>query len=183
METLTILLPDQVGALVATQARNRGVDPSTLCSGIVTEHILGIGALGQPDRQSDLMTEASLKPLATDVNKSLAFDVRKHFPRHPGLSVQLAQLFVDAALKMPGTKAFAAKRGIGFEPNFVFIVYLRKRLPGGIGVSFYGGPESHLYPSLGTGRNPNYSRALVETREQLEQILPDVKRSYELKFH
>jgi hypothetical protein len=182
METLTILLPDQVGALVAAQARNRGVDPSTLCSGIVTEHILGIGRPGRFDRPADLMIGVSPKPPATDTDKSLAFDVRKHFPRHPGISVQLAQLFVDAALKMPGTKAFAAKRGIGFEPNFVFIVYLRKRVPGGIGVSFYGGPESHLYPSLGAGRNPNYSRALLETKEDLERILPDIKRSYELKF-
>jgi hypothetical protein len=183
METLRILLPDQVGELVAAQARDRGVDPSTLCSGIVTEHVLGIGGAGKVNRpRVEFLVAGPPKPLGLGSDSSAVFDVQEHFPRHPGLSVQLAQSFVDAALQMPGTRAFASKRGIGFEPNFVFIVYLRKRLPGGIGVSFYGAPEHHLYQGLGTGRNPNYSRALVETREELERILPDVRRSYELKF-
>jgi hypothetical protein len=183
METLMILLPDQIGELVAAQARDRGVDPSTLCSGIVTEHVLGVGGAGKVGHPSlDLLAAVPPKPSGITDGSAAVFDVQKHFPRHPGLSVQLAQSFVDAALQMPGTKAFASKRGIGFEPNFVFIVYLRKRVPGGIGVSFYGGPEHHLYQGLGMGRNPNYSRALVETREELERILPDVRRSYELKF-
>jgi hypothetical protein len=171
METLTILLSEPVSRLAAAEAQKRGVEASALCAGIVTEHFLGNGGAiaGQP-------------PLPAMPRGDKPFEVRKHFVGYPGLSVELAQIFVDAVLRMPQTRVFASERGVGFSPNFVFIPYLRKRLPGGIGVSFYGSPERHSYSGLVPGRNPNYSRAVIATRDDLEQILPEIKRSYELKF-
>jgi hypothetical protein len=111
------------------------------------------------------------------------FDVRKHFPDYPSASIDLAQTFVDQALKIPGIKAFRAEsgRGIGIEPNFVFVEYLQKSWPGGIGVSFYGGPDKHLHRGLRSGRNPNYSRSTARTLDELKPLLAEIRRSYELK--
>lgn len=185
MNTVTILLPTQVGVLVTSEARTRGVDAATLCSGIISEHFLS-------QRSNTRIRKASEAPAASESTEEGAlvkqqqsasgFDVRRHFPSCPGLSVQLAQKFVDAALRLPGTRAFAAGRGVGFEPNFVYITYLRRRSPGGIGVSFYGAPEKHLCGDLGNGRNPNYSSAVVDSTQDLDKILPDIERAYELKF-
>jgi hypothetical protein len=110
------------------------------------------------------------------------FDVGKSFPNLPALSIDLAQQFVNKALEIPGTRAFKTERGIGIEPNFVFVEYLLKRQPGGIGVSFYGRPSAHFIGGLLDGRNPNYSRATAHSPEELKPLLESVRRSYQLKF-
>jgi hypothetical protein len=183
METMTILLPTQVRQWVAKEAVSRGIDASTLCSGIIAEHFLAdVAHRIEQNRTRGAVPSAPQRSTITNDAYSSGFDVRKHFTRYPGISIQLAQAFVDAALKIPGTKAFATDRGVGFEPNFVFILYLRKKQPGGIGVSFYGGPQQHIYSGLHIGRNPNYSSAIVATMQELDLMLPDIKRAHDLRF-
>lgn len=115
---------------------------------------------------------------------SNGFDVRKHFSGFPNRSIELAQQFVDESLKLPETRAFKSfsGRGVGISPNFVFVPYLLKRQPGGIGVSFYGSPDKLNHPSLCDGRNPNYSRATVHDSKELAPLIGLIRRSYELKL-
>lgn len=147
MKALTIFLPDPVKQLVFGEATRQNVDVATLCSGIIAEHFLVA-------RQAPVVSRAE-RPMTISVpvdrsEPTDTFDVRKHFPNYPTRSVELAQQFVTEALKISGTGAFQAYsgRGIGIRPNFVFVEYLQKSHPGGIGVSFYGRPQDHLHPSL-----------------------------------
>jgi len=112
----------------------------------------------------------------------MAFSVRDHFRGLPQHSVDFAQAIVDEALKISGVRAFKSNRGVGLEPNFVFIEYLRERAPGGIGLSFYGGPERHQNKIIRDGRTPSYSRALIGTPAELQSVLPHVRKAYGLKF-
>jgi hypothetical protein len=186
MRTLTVLLPDQVSQLVVTEAKRQNVDAAALCSSIIAEHFLEVS-----NRATVLIVEDKARiPEATHRSEALDIldpkrDIRKHFRDYPARSIELAEKFVGEALRMPGTRAFKAfsGRGIGIEPNFVFVEYLQKSHSGGIGVSFYGGPQDHLHPSLlRPGRNPNYSRSIVCTHEGLKPLLDEIQRSHELKF-
>jgi hypothetical protein len=186
MRALTILLPDPVDQIVLGEATRENVDPAALCSGVIAEHFL------QPQKMRSV--SANKQPTTTLVppNRSESIDifdiqkdVRKHFPNYPTRSIELAEQFVAEALKISGARAFKAYsgRGIGIEPNFVFVEYLQKSYPGGIGVSFYGRPEDHLYPHiLRPGRNPNYSRSIVCNQEGLKPLLEEIRRAHELKF-
>jgi hypothetical protein len=182
MKTLTILLPDTVNQLVLAEAKRRNVDAATLCSSTVAEHFL---EQTKPQVVPNIKRQVPRTvPSDNYSGGSNGFDVGRSFPNYPGLSIELAQQFVDESLRMPGTRAFKAfsGRGVGIEPNFVFIEYLRKRQPGGIGVSFYGSPGSLQRPSLLPGRNPNYSRSIACTQEELSPLLEVIRRSYQLKF-
>jgi hypothetical protein len=89
---------------------------------------------------------------------------------------------LDEALELTGVRAFKSNRGIGFEPNFVFIEYLRERVPGGVGLSFYGEPERHQNKLIEARRTASYSRALVRTPAELQSILPHVRKAFGFKF-
>jgi hypothetical protein len=176
MKTLTILLPDSVSQHVWAEAKKQNVDSAALCSGVITEHFLE-----QARRASMAPSTEHEVPVTAP---STLFDVRKHFPGFPNLSIELAQRFVDESLELPETLAFKSfsGRGVGISPNFVFVPYLLKRQPGGIGVSFYGSPDKLNRSSLCNGRNPNYSRTTVHTQKELEALIGLIRRSYELKF-
>src|SRR5690606_56261 len=91
------------------------------------------------------------------------FDVATAFEGFPRPSVELAQRFTDEAQKLGRVRAFRNRRGIGFDPNFVFIEYLMSRSgAGGIGVSFYGEPHRHSNPPKILVKGiPSYSRAKI----------------------
>jgi hypothetical protein len=176
MKTLTILLPDLVSQLVDREAQTRNVESAALCSGVITEHFLAASRVSVP---------ATIQPAASprDSEPTDSFDVRRHFPGYPLESIRLAQEFVDEALRIPNCRAFASGRGIGIEPNFVFVQYLQKRAPGGVGLSFYGKPDNHFQPNLlRPGRNPNYSKAIALDQQSLKPFIREIRRSYELKF-
>jgi hypothetical protein len=186
MRTLTILLPEQVSQRVVSEANIRNVDAAALCSSVIAEHFLEAS-----DRATTPRVEEKVKIFeATNPSEPLDIfdpkrDIRKHFRDFPARSIELAERFVAEALRVPGTRAFKAfnGRGIGIDPNFVFVEYLQKTHSGGIGVSFYGRPQDHLHPALlRPGRNPNYSRSIVCTHEGLKPLLEEIKRSHELKF-
>ncbi len=186
MRALTILLPDQVNELLIGEASRQNVDASSLCSGIIAEHFLAtkkFSAVPSPERQARIAppTHRSEPIDIFDAKR----DIKKHFPDYPTRSVELAEQFVGEALRVPGTRAFKAfsGRGIGIEPNFVFVEYLQKSHPGGVGVSFYGRPQDHFHANLlRPGRNPNYSRSIICTHESLKPLLEEIRRSHELKF-
>ncbi len=186
MKALTILLPEPVNQLVLGQAARRGVDPTGLCSGIIAEYFLQARKIPAVSTNKHPATTAAPPNRPEPSEKfSVKNDVRKLFSNYPTRSVELAEQFVGEALKMPGAMAFKAfsGRGIGIEPNFVFVEYLQKSDPGGIGVSFYGRPEDHLHLNLlRPGRNPNYSRSIVCTHEGLKPLLEEIRRAHELKF-
>jgi len=186
MRALTILLPDQVNELVVGEATRQKVDAASLCSGVIADHFLEARkstAVYSLERQAKI-SELTHRSEPIDIFDAKR-DIRKHFPGYPTRSIELAEQFVGEALKLSGTRAFKAfsGRGIGIEPNFVFIEYLQKSHPGGIGVSFYGRPQDHFHASLlRPGRNPNYSRSIVCTSEGLKPLLEEIRRSHELKF-
>lgn len=181
MKTLTIIVPDHIHSLISVEAENRSVDAAALCSGVIVEHFLG-----QPEeriikgKRIELPSKLIQPPRPSDV-----FDVDRQFPGYPKQSIELAQGFVDEALRMPNTKAFRAdgvngSTGVGFRPNFVFIQYLQKREPGGIMVSFYGQPHRHgIAMQRGQG---NYSRIKVLSVEGLAAVLPEIRLAHKLKF-
>jgi len=182
MKTLTVLLPDPVSEFVFREAARQKVDAAALCSSVIAEHFLSAQTM---ITAGPVEVQAATPQNPRPAEPTAMFDVQKNFPGYPPVSVRLAQQFVDGALKMPGTTAFKAysERGVGMRPNFVFVEYLQKSYPGGVGVSFYGRPEDHLRPTLlRPGRNPNYSRSIACTQETLKPLLEEIRRSYELKF-
>lgn len=174
MKTLTILLADSVNQQILVEAKKQKVDAATLCSGVITEHFL-------PCVKNSLIAHDPPIPMSSPTR---AFNVREQFPGFPILSIELTQRFVDESLKLPETRAFKSfsGRGVGVSPNFVFVPYLLKRQPGGIGVSFYGSPNKLNQPCLRPGRNPNYSRTTVHSHDELTPLMALVQRSFELKF-
>ena len=180
MRTLTVLLPNLVIEKISAEAAKQRVDISALCSGVLAEHFL---AGQEVIMETNAQAPSQPRPSETTA-QSGDFNVRKHFSNFPARSVELAQRFVDEALKIPNVSAFRAfsGRGVGIKPNFVFVEYLQKRAPGGVAVSFYGGPEKHSHARLVAGRNPNYSRAVVTTTDELNSLLREIGRSYELKY-
>ena len=185
MEKLTILLPDKVSQQLLAEAAKQRVDPSALCSVMIADYLsstvatTSVKPVATTNLKSVAVSTASISPSTT----TKAFNVAEKFPGYPPRSIELAQQFVEEALRMRGTKAFKAfsGRGVGLEPNFVFVEYLLKRYPGGIGVSFYGSPERLGSSGLLQGRNPNYSRATARNEEELRPLLTLIRRSYELK--
>lgn len=172
MKTLTILLPDPLRRAVECEATKKGVDPAALCASILIEHFLSTYA-------SNVDTPHSPDQ---EAGEPMTYNVADDFRGLPQYSVDFAQVIVNEALKIPGVRVFKSNRGIGFEPNFVFIEYLRERAPGGIGLSFYGGPERHQNKLIRDGRTLSYSRALIRTPTELRSVLPHVRKAYGLKF-
>jgi len=172
MKTLTVLLPEPVEKLVDCEAAAKGVDPAALCASVLIEHFLSASAS---------IREAPV-PHEKKGEEHMIFNVRDHFRGLPEYSVDFAQGIVTKALEISGVRAFKSNRGVGFEPNFVFIEYLRERAPGGIGLSFYGGPERHQNKLIRDGRTPSYSRAIIRTPAELQSVLPHVRKAFALKF-
>jgi hypothetical protein len=172
MKTLTVLLPDPVGQVVECEATTKGVDAAALCASVLAEHFLS----------SSLSNPAISRVQKNKGAEQLGFRVADSFRGLPQYSVEFAQTIVDEALRITGVRAFKSNRGVGFQPNFVFIEYLRERAPGGIGLSFYGGPERHQNKLIREGRTPSYSRALVRTPTELQSILPHVRKAYGFRF-
>lgn len=172
MKTLTVLLPEPVEKLVECEAAAKGVDPAALCASVLTEHFLST---------SSSTREAPVPPEKRK-GEQMIFNVRDHFRGLPQYSVDFAQGIVDEALRISGVRAFKSNRGVGLDPNFVFIEYLHERVPGGIGLSFYGGPERHQNKLIRDGRTPSYSRAIIRTPAELQSVLPNVRKAYGFKF-
>ncbi len=171
MKTLTVLLPEPVERLVECEAAAKGVDPAALCASILAEHFLASAS-----------TREAPVPPERKGEEQMTFSVRDHFRGLPQYSVDFAQEIVNEALKISGVRAFKSNRGVGLEPNFVFIEYLRERAPGGIGLSFYGGPERHQSKLIREGRTPSYSRALIRAPTELQSVLPHVRKASGVKF-
>ncbi len=172
MKTLTVLLPEPVEKLVECEAAAKGVDPAALCASVLTEHFLSTSAATR---------ETSAQPEKKG-GEQMTFNVRDNFRGLPQYSIDFAQAIIDEAFKIPGVRAFKSNRGVGLDPNFVFIEYLRERAPGGIGLSFYGGPERHQNSLIRDGRTPSYSRAIIRTAAELQSVLPNVRKAYGFKF-
>lgn len=177
MKPLTILLPDSVFTIAAEEAEEHGVDVAQLCIGVLSDHFLANDSeslVGAPRSEVNA-------PKAADFGR---FDVASEFREFPRLSIELAQRFTDEAQKLGRVRAFRNRRGIGFDPNFVFIEYLMSRSGGGgIGVSFYGEPQRHSSPPEILKKGiPSYSRAKVYSAADLAAILPHVQQAFELKF-
>ena len=130
MRTLTVLLPEPVEKLAEHEAAAKGVDPAALCASILSEHFLSASA----------STRETSAPPEKKGEEQMTYSVRDQFRGLPQYSVDFAQAIVDEALKISDVRAFKSNRGVGLEHNFVFVEYLRERAPGGIGLSFYGGP-------------------------------------------
>ncbi|MBL9217185.1 MAG: hypothetical protein JNG82_01760 [Opitutaceae bacterium] len=176
MKPLTILLPDSVFAAAANEAKEHGVDVPHVCIGVLSDHFLALNPLAP-----------SLTPKARQTIPAVMLDgkfgVADAFTGFPHLSIELAQRFTDEAQRLGRVRAYRNRRGIGFDPNFVFIEYLMSRSGGGIGVSFYGEPHRHANPpEILVKGIPSYSRAKIYSVADLDAILPHIRQAYELKF-
>ncbi|MCE0499365.1 MAG: hypothetical protein LV481_15600 [Methylacidiphilales bacterium] len=184
MKILTVTLPDKVFESASEEAQEQEIDVASLCSGVLSDYFLNTGPaenLSKIPRESNPSPKINSKTEAHDAKTG--FNVATELVGFPLLSVRFAQQFVDEALRLPGVRAFKDKRGVGFEPNFVYIEYVMTRRSG-IAVSFFGEPNSHTnHPKiLGKGRGPSYSRAKIYSQEDMNSILPHVRKAYELKF-
>jgi hypothetical protein len=118
----------------------------------------------------------------------LSLDVAKMFPGFPVRSIRYAQRVVNAATEIPGVVPSeyklknGQKIGIAFKPNFLMIEALLQR-KSGIRVSIYGEPDqfNSKPSSLGRGRG-RYSRIVVKSDDDLENLLPLVRQAYEFKL-
>lgn len=192
MKSLTICLPDLVFDRATSEAQQKGIELSSLCSGILADNLLTHFTLprqlslpvGAPIVQPPPPKPIPAAPAATPPPTARTFNVAEHFKAFPNGSIRFAQAFVDEALKFPSVEVFQTSRGIGFKPNFVFIEYLMSRGgKAGIGVSFYGEPHRHETPPEILGKGiPSYSRAKIYSEADLQAILPHIRQSYELKF-
>jgi len=182
MHTLTVYLPDTVYSTAELEAKQRNLDVSTLCSGLLSDHFLrGFTAIKQPEFQSKGIPGQT----APEWQLLTAFNVAQEFRGFPHRSVEFAQAFVDEVLKIPRITAYKKGSEIGFDPNFVYIeALLSKGSRSGIRVSFFGRPEHFKNPPavLKMGRPPSYSRAVIESKAELDAILPLIRQSYELRF-
>lgn len=186
MKSLTICLPDAAYNNALIQANGHGLDIPHLCSGILADYFLSeihsiTATRTKAKQESPLSNLAAASASHLEDGK---FDVAGFFRGFPPGSIELAQTFVDEALKQPHVLPFKKGRGIGFKPNYVFIEYLMRRGgTAGIGVSFYGEPQRHKNPPSFLIRGiPSYSRARIRTASELKAILPHIRQSYELKF-
>jgi hypothetical protein len=177
MQPVVVHLPDLVFSKATDEAKVRGMDVGSFCAGVLSDHFLTpIAAKLPPRSQPENTLPVSDAPHG--------FNVAEAFPNFPRGSIELAQAFVDTALQFPGVRAYKKDRGIGFEPNFVFIEYLMSKGGRvGIGVSFYGQPDRHKNPPTILVKGiPSYSRAKVHTQTELKAVLPHIRQAYELKF-
>ena len=180
VKSLTICLPDLVFDHATSEANQKGLDLSSLCSGILADHLLTQFSHASAPSQFPIKSIPKRPaPPPTPANSSRSFNVADHFPGFPSGSIRFAQAFVDEALKLPGVQAFRTSRGVGFRPNFVFIEYLMSRGgKAGIGVSFYGEPHRHENRPEILGRGiPSYSRAKIYSDANLRAILPHVPQA------
>ncbi len=196
MKSLTICLPDIAFNHATSEAKRKGIELSSFCSGILADLLLTNFEIPAANFLPAVSLKTTSSPAGTPVPPSScptpttqAFDVAEHFKGFPSDSIRFAQTFLDEALKLPPVKgsqirAVQSSRGIRIEPNFVFIEYLMSRGgKAGIGVSFYGGPHRHENrPDILTKGIPSYSRAKIYSDSDLQAILPHVRQSYELKY-
>ncbi len=181
MKSLTICLPDVAYERASSDASKQGIELASLCSGVLADHFL----LSLPKVEiAKSRTTAAVNPEPFKASLNGAFNVAEHFRHFPSESIRLAQVFVDEVFKFPHVEASKVRRGIGFKPNFVFIEYLMSRGgKGGIGVSFYGEPTRHKNPPpILVQGIPSYSRAKIYSEADLQNILPHIRQSHELKF-
>ena len=202
MKSINITLPDSAYAEVVKKAEEYGMNVSGISSLLVVEGLAksSSSAQTQPMKSTehnyDNFTNEFLQgegnheskktkaPELTRTVPSTDFDVAANFPGINENSVSLAQAFVDEALSFAGVKAFKNDRGIGFQPNFVWIEYIRLRdYPGGFVASFYGVAEdfNDPPPRLKAGRGQSYSRADIYDEEDLKAVIPIIKQSWELR--
>src|SRR5262249_39374852 len=111
------------------------------------------------------------------------FNMHTHFQGFPSESILLAERFL-AEVQRVEQNVQITKRGsaIDIRPNFVWIeaVLSRKR---GIRVSFYGSPDRYPNaPFLVRGMG-SFSRVVVGTEGQLNEVLPLVKQAHDMKFN
>ena len=183
MKAITIHLPDSAYLRASSEAQKINIDVSGMCSLLLTEQLTS--RFDTTEAPSKAPPRITIKPVqSARIETSSNFDVSVHFPDLPRTSITLAQGFVDAVLTYPRTKAFQNNRGVGFDPNFVFIEYLRLRGTPGLVASFYGRREDFQDPTnlLKNGRGESYSRADISNQDQLNAAIPLIKQSWELKF-
>src|SRR5271156_3821458 len=109
---MTLCLPDIAFNKAALDASRRGVDVASFCASILVDHLLS--AASSPESSNG-------KPSPAPTLSQSEFNVAEHFQHFPSGSIRFAQRFVDEAIKFPGVVASRVRRGIRFEPNFVFI--------------------------------------------------------------
>jgi hypothetical protein len=122
-------------------------------------------------------------PNAAPASTTGAFDVARAFPGFPARSVELAQLFIDAALKLPNVIALRHKNGVDVRPNFVRIEALLSRTGrSGIRVSYDRDGQFRNPPQLLTRWISNYKRAVVQSADDFWAVIPLIGQAYALKF-
>lgn len=111
--------------------------------------------------------------------------VSEAFPEYPIRSIELAQIFVDELVTLPGVTAIKRGRGVGLRPRFAQIEYLlsfRGEKPG-IVVSVYGEPGQFADPrGLLEPDRKSYSRARIYDAETLRYFLNFARQAHARRY-
>ena len=186
MKVITVPIPDRAHKEAESLAKMSGLDVGALCGTILADHFLNGPSFGpRRSAKSPQLKRTTANGTRQSGSAGIHLDVAMIFSGkgYPADSIRFAQAVVDEALKLPGVSAREHNRGIAFQPNFLWIEYLRSQGGKiGIKVSLYGSPSRFVGApkSLGAGRG-TYSRTLIETDEQLRQFLPLVRQAYEFR--
>ena len=187
MNTVTILLSSEIYSRADESAKAQKIDVPLLCTAILTDHFLTTDyrptlAISQ---NKPIVEERIFSPPST--GSTGHFDVGRAFAHFPSGSIKFAQAVVDEALSIPHAPPISCEimgYGIKFHPNFVWIERVHQQ--GGrcaITLSLYGEPNDFKAPPpfLRHQRN-SYSRALIESSDELNAALPLIREAYDLRF-
>ena len=174
MKIISLAIPDSTYERAQQTASSYQTDISALCSSILTDHFDdGPAADTTP-------TVAHRDPSGPSLN---GFNMHTLFQGFPARSILFAERFL-AEVQRVEPNAQITKRGstIDIRPNFVWIEAVLSRKQG-IRVSFYGSPDRYPNaPFLVRGMG-SFSRVVVETEGQLNEVLPLVKQAHDMKFN
>ena len=173
MKIISLAIPDSTYDRAQQSASSYQTDISALCSSILADHF--------DDQPPAETTPTAARPAPTGPSLD-GVNMHTLFQGFPAKSIQFAERFL-AEVQRVEPNAQITKRGstIDIRPNFVWIEAVLSRKQG-IRVSFYGSPDRYPNaPFLVRGMG-SFSRAVIETEGQLNQVLSLVKQAHDMKF-
>jgi hypothetical protein len=174
MKIISLAIPDSTYDRAQQSASSYQTDISALCSSILTDHF---------DDELPAETTPTVAHRAPSGPSLNGFNMHTLFQGFPDRSILFAERFL-AEVQRVEPNAQITKRGsaIDIRPNFVWIEAVLSRKQG-IRVSFYGSPDRYPNaPFLVRGMG-SFSRVVVATEGQLNEVLPLVKQAHDMKFN
>jgi hypothetical protein len=201
MKKVVIVLSDTAFELAEKDAQSAGGDVSALCATVLTDYFFKRAiahaqttnriAGGAPPIERTSATPTNFATAAASVGqfrKLSELDVRREFPNYPEKSLIYAERIVRELRELPieiKWKLRPNRRGIVFEPNFVVIEYLLSRHNrSGVALSLGASVSRYSNPPHGfkRGRTDSYSWIRIEDDAVLQEAIPLVRETFQLRY-